>query len=47
VFTPAETGDSDVLDAGNYERVKTTEFSLALRVITAAYLDRELPDRVF
>jgi len=44
VFTPAQAGDSH---AGNYERVKTTEFSLALRVITAAYLDRELPDRVF
>ena len=44
VFTPTQVGN---LDAGTYERVKTTEFSLALRVITAAYLDRELPDRVF
>ena len=44
VFTPAQAGDSY---AGNYERVKTTEFSLALRVITAAYLDDELPARVF
>ena len=44
VFTPARAGDSH---AGNYERVKTTEFSLALRVIIAAYLDDELPARVF
>ena len=44
MFTPAQAGDSY---AGNYERVKTTEFSLALRVITAAYLDDELPARVF
>ena len=44
VFTPVQTGDAH---GGTYERVKTTEFSLALRVITAAYLDRELPDRVF
>ena len=44
VFTPAQAGDSS---AGNYERVKTTEFSLALRVITAVWLDRELPARVF
>ena len=44
MFTPVQTGDAH---GGTYERVKTTEFSLALRVITAAYLDRELPDRVF
>jgi len=44
VFTPAQARDSD---AGNYERVKMTEFSLALRIITAAYLDDELPARVF
>ena len=44
MFTPAETDDSD---AGNYERVKTTEFSLALRVLTAAYLDDELLSGVF
>ena len=44
MFTPAQARDSD---AGNYERVKTTEFSLALRIITAAYLDDELPARVF
>ena len=44
VFTPAQTGDSG---AGTYERVKTTEFSLALRVVTAAYLDQELPAGVF
>ena len=44
VFTPAQANDSD---AGTYERVKTTEFSLALRTITAAYLDREHPDRLF
>jgi len=44
VFTPAQARDSD---AGNYVRVKTTEFSLALRIITAAYLDDELPARVF
>jgi len=44
VFTPVQAGDSY---AGNYERVKTTEFSLALRAITAAYLDDELPAGVF
>ena len=44
MFTPAQTGDSG---AGTYERVKTTEFSLALRVVTAAYLDQELPAGVF
>jgi len=44
VFTPAETDDSDT---GNYERVKTTEFSLALKVLTAAYLDDELLSGVF
>jgi len=44
VFTPAKTDDSDT---GNYERVKTTEFSLALKVLTAAYLDDELLSGVF
>ena len=44
MFTPAETDD---LDAGNYERVKTTEFLLALRVLTAAYLDDKLFSGVF
>ena len=44
VFIPIEAGNSE---AGNYQRVKTTEFSLALRAITAAYLDDELPARVF
>ena len=44
MFTPAQARDSD---AGNYERVKMTEFSLALRIITTAYLDDELPARVF
>ena len=32
---------------GTYERVKTTDFPLALRAVTAAYLDRELPVGVF
>ena len=44
VFIPSQAGDSG---CGTYERVKTTQFPLALRVITAAYLDDELPARVF
>lgn len=44
VFARSQDVDSY---AGTYERVKTTDFSLALRAITAAYLNRELPARVF
>lgn len=44
VFVRSRDDDSY---AGTYERVKMTDFPLALRAVTAAYLDRELPARAF
>ena len=44
VFVRSQDDDSY---AETYERVKTTDFPLALRAVAAAYLDRELPARVF
>ena len=44
VFVRSQDDDSY---AGTYERVRTTDFPLALRAVAAAYLDRELPARVF
>ena len=44
VFVRSQDDDSY---AETYERVKTTDFPLALRAVSAAYLDRELPARVF